>query len=33
MGPRYYKVGQRCLYDLGDLHAFVAAGLVETSAA
>jgi hypothetical protein len=33
IGPRYYKVGQRCLYDLADLHAFVAAGLVETSAA
>jgi hypothetical protein len=32
-GPAFHKVGRSVLYDLAELHDFVAAGRVETSAA
>jgi hypothetical protein len=32
MAPRYFRAHGRVLYDLADLHAFLAAGLVERSA-
>lgn len=33
LAPRYYKAHGRCLYNVADLHAFLAAGLVEPVAA
>jgi hypothetical protein len=32
MAPRWYKAHGRVLYDVADLHAFLAAGLVERAA-
>jgi hypothetical protein len=32
LAPRYYKAHGRVLYNVADLHAFVASGLVERAA-
>ncbi|RFU20378.1 DNA-binding protein [Geodermatophilus marinus] len=32
-GPTFHKVGRSVLYNLAELHCFVSAGRVETSAA